>query len=408
MPIHAAMSSRFRLLESVPSMQALMEDPAYAQVRAQFESHPGYQVPAVSVRSAEVPGPHGPVPVRIYGESTGDTGGGARPCLVWMHGGAFIGGNLDMPEADWTARELALRAGAIVVSVDYRLCNDGVHFPVPHDDVVAVVRWVRDSPADLGIDADRISVGGASAGANLAAGAALKLRDADGLPPAHLIFAYGVAHAVIPPMSAEHAALMREVPALLQFPPEATSFFNVNYLGGPVSTATGYAFPALADLRGMCPTLVLNAEYDDLRASGQAFAAALAAAGADVRQVMVASMLHGFLNLPASIGPVAGALDLIAGILRTPAAIGALRPGVPGLVDRQLRAVGQPDRREQSPALIGDLPRHLDALAPQVGEGRLDVVAHEVKLVVPSTVSRVHREFGRRHGEDGPAAPRVH
>jgi len=139
-------------------------------------------------------------------------------------------------------------------------------------------------------------------------------------PPAHLVFAYGVAHPVLPPVSGEQAALMREVPALLQFPPEATSFFNQNYLGGPLSTADGYAFPVLADLRGLCPTLVLNAEYDDLRPSGQAFAAALAAAGVDVRQVMVVSMLHGFLNLPASIGPVGEALDLIAATLRLAAA----------------------------------------------------------------------------------------
>lgn len=323
MPIHPALRIRFPLFESVPSMQALMEDPAYAQVRAQLESHPGYLVPEVSVRPAEVPGPHGPVPVRVYGESAAEPGDGVRPCLVWMHGGAFIAGDLDMPEADWTARELALRAGAIVISVDYRLCNDGVHYPVPHDDVVAVARWARKSAPDLGIDADRISVGGASAGANLAAGAALRLRDADGRPPAHLIFAYGVAHHIVPPMSAEHAALMREVPALLQFPPEATSFFNTNYVGGPVTAADGYAFPALADLRGMCPALVINAEYDDLRTSGQAFAAALAAAGADVRQVMVASMLHGFLNLPATIGPVAEALDLIASVLRTPTPLSA-------------------------------------------------------------------------------------
>jgi acetyl esterase len=337
MPIHSAMSSRFPLLEGVPSMQALMEDPQYAPVRAQFESHPDYQVPDVRVRADAAPGPHGAVPVRVYDpgparvyddgpDDGGVEGAGddARPCLVWLHGGAFMMGNLDMPEADWTARELARRAGAVVVSVDYRLCTGGVHYPVPHDDVVAAVRWVRKNAPDLGVDPERVSVGGASAGANLAAGAALKLRDADGQPPAQLIFAYGVAHSVIPPMSADHAALMREVPALLQFPPEATSFFNFNYLGGPVSQADGYAFPALADLRGLCPVLLLNAEYDDLRASGQAFASALAAAGVDVRQVMVTSMLHGFLNLPASIGPVGAALDLIAGTLRTPAAITAL------------------------------------------------------------------------------------
>jgi acetyl esterase/lipase len=321
MPIHSAMSSRFPLLEGVPSMQALVEDPQYAQVRAQFESHPDYQVPDVRVRSETLPGPHGAVPVRIYDDAGDAVPAGQRPALVWMHGGAFIGGNLDMPEADWTARELARRAGAVVVSVDYRLCVDGVHYPVPHDDVTAAVRWVRDNAPALGVDPGRVSVGGASAGANLAAGAALKLRDADRQPPAQLIFAYGVAHTVIPPLSADHAALMREVPAMMQFPPEATGFFNVNYLGGPLSTSDGYAFPAQADLRGLCPVLVLNAEYDDLRASGQAFTSALAAAGVDVRQVMAAGLLHGFLNLPASIGPVGDAIDLIAGLLRAPAPV---------------------------------------------------------------------------------------
>jgi acetyl esterase/lipase len=256
--------------------------------------------------------------VRIYDDTGDAVSAGQRPALVWMHGGAFIGGNLDMPEADWTARELARRAGAVVVSVDYRLCVDGVHYPVPHDDVTAAVRWVRDNASSLGVDPGQVAVGGASAGANLAAGAALKLRDAGGQPPAQLIFAYGVAHTVIPPLSADHAALMREVPAMMQFPPEATGFLNVNYLGGPLSTADGYAFPAQADLRGLCPVLVLNAEYDDLRASGQAFTAALAAAGVDVRQVMASGMLHGFLNLPASIGPVGTALDLIASLLRDP------------------------------------------------------------------------------------------
>ena len=320
------MTSRFPLLEGVPSIEAFVEDPQYAQVRADFESHPGYQAPDVSARPDVAPGPHGAVPVRVYdpgpvGVYDDGAGDGSRPCLVWMHGGGFMMGNLDMPEADWTSRELAKRAGAVVVSVDYRLCQGGVHYPVPHDDVVAAVRWVRESASSLGIDPGKVCVGGASAGANLAAGAALKLRDADGQPPAQLIFAYGVAHSVIPPMSADHAALMREVPAVLKFPPEATGFLNFNFLGGPLSAADGYAFPALADLRGLCPTLVLNAEYDDLRSSGQAFAAALAAAGVDVRQVMVTSMLHGFFNLPASIGPVGDALELIADTLRVPVGV---------------------------------------------------------------------------------------
>ncbi len=77
------------------------------------------------------------MPVRIYEPPAGERTG--RPCLVWAHGGGFLGGDLDMREADWTAREVCVRAGAVVVSVDYRLAVDGVSYPVPHDDTVAAV-----------------------------------------------------------------------------------------------------------------------------------------------------------------------------------------------------------------------------------------------------------------------------
>ena len=86
------------------------------------------------------------------GSTARPTAAGDRPALVWLHGGAFVGGDLDMPEADWVARQICDRAGAVVVSVDYRLAVGGVTYPVPHDDTVAAVRWVRDSAADLGID----------------------------------------------------------------------------------------------------------------------------------------------------------------------------------------------------------------------------------------------------------------
>ena len=117
----------------------------------EFDSWPGAAAaPEVDVRADTVPGPHGPVPVRIY--TPPSRPGTDRAALVWVHGGAFLGGDLDMREADGVAREICARAGAVVVSVDYRLCHGGVTYPVPHDDVVAAVRWVRDNAADLGVE----------------------------------------------------------------------------------------------------------------------------------------------------------------------------------------------------------------------------------------------------------------
>ncbi len=102
---------------------------------------------------------------------------------------------------------------------------------------------------------------------------------------------------------------------MLQFRPSDIERITINYLGGPPSTADGYAMPALAVLDGLGPTLLLNAEYDDLRPSGEAFAAALALAGVDVRQVTARGMLHGFLNHSGEIEPISNALDLIADVV---------------------------------------------------------------------------------------------
>jgi len=126
-------------------------------------------------------------------------------------------------------RLLATDLGAVVVSVDYRLAVDGVCYPVPHDDTVAAVAWVRDNADALGIDAGRISIGGASAGANLTAGAVLKLRDRDGWLPRALLFVYGVAHPVVPPPSPALSAALAELPPILA--PKAGSrddFLTVN------------------------------------------------------------------------------------------------------------------------------------------------------------------------------------
>src|ERR687894_525234 len=175
MPVHPAIASKFPLLATVRSLPEAWGDPVQRALIDEVMLVAGAPAPPeVPTREATAPGPHGPVPVRVYAPS-GDASD--QPCLVWMHGGAFMFGDLDMNEADWTARQICDRVGAVVVSVDYRLARGGGTHPVPLDDAVAAVRWVRDDLASLGVHPARISVGGASAGGTLAAGAAFRLRD---------------------------------------------------------------------------------------------------------------------------------------------------------------------------------------------------------------------------------------
>ena len=130
------------------------------------------------------------------------------------------------------------------------------------------------------------------------------------------MLAYPVAHASLPPASASLTAQMADLPRMLRFLPEDTTFISGNYLGGAHSRADGYAMPGLAVLDGLCRVLVLDAEFDDLRPSGEAFTASMAAAGVDVQHVLVRGLPHGFLNQPAAaLEPVDRALDLMAAVI---------------------------------------------------------------------------------------------
>jgi hypothetical protein len=177
-----------------------------------------------------------------------------------------------MHEADWTAREVCDRAGAVVVSVDYRLAATACTTQCPHDDVVAAVAWVRDTADELGIDPARISVGGASAGANLTTGAALKLRR----PGRMGTRGSGARLRRLPPRDSDRVGLAGAVTCrAADAPPGAVGdhTLTVNYLGGPLSSADGYAMPALAVSRACARRCSFTLSTTDLRASGEAFAA---------------------------------------------------------------------------------------------------------------------------------------
>ena len=235
--------------------------------------------------------------------------------LVWAHGGAFAFGDIDMPESDWVARQLATR-GTTVISVDYRLApvpegwgpdataqaRRGHHYPAASDDMLAAWSWTLEYADRLRIDRGKLAVGGTSAGGNLAAGATLRLieRRAAQLP-ALVILAYPTLLGVQPAPGAALRALLDANPAADRFGPDAVRGMYENYLGGPIDHAPLGAIPGLArpvDLVQFPPTLMVNGEADELRVSGEAFAASLRAAGRPIEVVTEPGTEHGHLNRP--------------------------------------------------------------------------------------------------------------
>lgn len=227
--------------------------------------------------------------------------------LVWAHGGAFAFGDLDMPETDWVARELSA-GGTTVVSVDYRLAPDasapargGHHYPAASDDLLTAWSWTLEKADRLRIDRQRLALGGTSAGGNLAAGATLRLIERGAAPPALVVLAYPTLLAVQSPPDAALRALLDANPGADRFGPATVLGMYENYLGGSVEHAPLGAVPGLArpaDLVQFPPTFMVNGEADELRVSGEAFAASLRAAGRPIEVMTEPGTEHGHLNRP--------------------------------------------------------------------------------------------------------------
>ncbi|WP_158942740.1 alpha/beta hydrolase [Granulicella sp. S190] len=221
--------------------------------------------------------------LRVY--SAG--GDGVAPVVVFFHGGGWVAGTLETH--DPYCRALAKEAGVVVVAVDFRLAPEH-KFPAGLEDCVAATEWVLAHAGEFGGDAARVMVGGDSAGATLATGVALLLRDkgVDGL--AGQILLYPATAYYDPPTAsylenAEGYGLTRL----------GMIWFWDHYLNERSEGADFRAAPLLADsLAGMPRAFVVTAEYDVLRDEGQAYAKRLAEAGVEVTEVFVEGMNHGF------------------------------------------------------------------------------------------------------------------
>jgi acetyl esterase len=270
----------------LPAMDTL--SPAEARLLA-IDALKIFGGPAAEVARVEnltAPHPERPIPVRVY---TG-ANEGLKPCLVYFHGGGWVVCNLDTHDA--VCRAIARRAGAVVVSVDYRLSPEH-KFPAAVEDCYAAVTWVAANAAKLGVDPGRIAVGGDSAGGNLATVMCLKSRDEGGPPLALQILVYPVTNlaAFDTPSYAEFAEGHYLTRADMEW-------FRGHYLAHQEDARHPHASPLLAeDLRGLPPALVITAECDPLRDEGEAYAKRLAEAGVGTTCTRYAGMVHPFFSL---------------------------------------------------------------------------------------------------------------
>jgi acetyl esterase len=219
----------------------------------------------------------------------------ATAALVWVHGGAFLLGSLDQEEAHWPAVELAA-AGIPVLSVDYRICIDGVHYPEPQDDVLTAWRWAVAHSGQLGVDPAQLHLGGGSAGGCLVAGAALRLRDAGEPMPASLYLAYPVLQAELPPATPDMAGEL----AAVKLPPDGWLRDMFAHWAGSTPVDDPYVAPGLADPAGLPPTYVLSCGRDSLRRASEPYADRLRSAGVPVWHDVLAGSEHAPLDRPGT------------------------------------------------------------------------------------------------------------
>ncbi|HMJ32763.1 MAG TPA: alpha/beta hydrolase [Baekduia sp.] len=279
------------------------------------------RLPLTTVDHA-IPGPGGaPIPARLYVPEGAPARG---PLLVYFHGGGWVQGSV--ATHDPGCRLLAHLSGVRVLSVDYRLAPEHP-YPAAAQDAIAAYAWAAASAARLGIDPERIAVGGDSAGGNLAAVVALAARDDDDLPDA--AFQLLIYPAV---------DLAAKAPSVTTF---AEGFLLTErgmdwYVGKYVPDAARRSEPQAsplraADLAGLPPAYVGTCVPDPLRDEGEAYAERLRDAGVPVT-VQRHGQVHGFFNMSAipsarqALAVLAGALA--QGTVRAPAAA-RLPPATP-------------------------------------------------------------------------------
>jgi len=236
------------------------------------------------------PGPGGPIKLRRY-RGAGTAGSRTMlPALIYFHGGGWVFGDLDTH--DVVCRMLANAAQISVISVDYRLAPEH-KFPAAAEDSIAATQWIAENARALGVERDRLAVGGDSAGGNLAAVVALALRDGGGPALRHQLLLYPAVD-----LAMTHES-HRRITEGLPLTHTTMCWFRDHYLRDAADERDWRASPLVraGEFRGLPPAYVLTVGFDPLCSEGEAYAAALRATGVATEHRHLAQQMHGFLTM---------------------------------------------------------------------------------------------------------------
>jgi acetyl esterase len=271
-----------------PSFEELPVHEARKEIRREAFSVAGAPVSVARVEERSVRGAEGQLAARLYVPFGAPA---PAPLLVYFHGGGWVVGDLDTH--DQPCRFLAREAGALVLSIAYRLAPEH-RFPAPVEDCLAALRSAIDEAPHLGADPARVGVGGDSAGANLAAAVA-QLAASDGGPtPIFQLLIYPVTDLS---RKRESYRLFREGFFLTE---SQMDWYRDHYLPDAGAALDPRASPILAsDLSGLPPAHVVTAGFDPLRDEVEDYAAALRAAGVQTSLQRETGLIHGFTHTTA-------------------------------------------------------------------------------------------------------------
>lgn len=256
-----------------------------------------------SVVETTFPGPAGPVPISIYTPA----GAGPFPVALYIHGGGWV--IADRKVYDSSARALTNAARAIIVSTDYRLAPEN-RFPAAHDDTFAAYQWVRANATRFNGDPARVAVVGESAGGNMAASIAIRARD-QGVPlPLYQVLIYPVTNYAFDTPS--QVANQNTSPLSTK----SLQWFYERYLNSPAEGANPLFSVLRANLQGLPPATVINADVDPLRSEGAVYAQKLMAAGVKVDYRNYSGVTHEFFGMGAVLDEAKQAVTLAAAGLK--------------------------------------------------------------------------------------------